>query len=43
MPKGNAFASKPNLASRLKATGAEQNGAFLLKSECCVLETCKGA
>ncbi|KAM5352051.1 hypothetical protein ACJ41O_004774 [Fusarium nematophilum] len=40
---GDTFASNPELAEKLKAQGIEHIVAFGIQSECCVLETCKGA
>ncbi|KAF5676894.1 KGD2-2-oxoglutarate dehydrogenase complex E2 component [Fusarium heterosporum] len=39
----DTFKSNPNLADYLKSEGIEQIIAFGIQSECCVLETCKGA
>ncbi|KAM0193811.1 hypothetical protein ACHAPQ_010827 [Fusarium lateritium] len=39
----DTFKSNPGLADQLKSEGIEQIFAFGIQSECCVLETCKGA
>ncbi|KAG5656880.1 hypothetical protein KAF25_011049 [Fusarium avenaceum] len=39
----DTFKSNPGLADQLKSEGVEHIVAFGIQSECCVLETCKGA
>nr|RBQ95196.1 hypothetical protein FVER53263_12170 [Fusarium verticillioides] len=39
----DTFKSNPDLAGRLRSKGIQHIVAFGIQSECCVLETCKGA
>ncbi|KAF4468996.1 isochorismatase hydrolase [Fusarium albosuccineum] len=39
----DTFKSNPSLAEKLTAQGIKHIAAFGIQSECCVLETCKGA
>lgn len=41
--KGNTFVSNPSLAAGQRDRGVEHIFAIGIQSECCVLETCKGA
>jgi nicotinamidase-related amidase len=40
---GDTFKSNPDLAGRLHDAGIQNIKAFGIQSQCCVLETCKGA
>jgi nicotinamidase-related amidase len=40
---GDTFASNPDLAAELKASGIQHIVAFGIQSECCVESTCNGA